>query len=157
MDAAKELGQDERQLVVFSLAGEAYGVDIERVQEIIRLQNITHVPRTPPYVNGVINLRGKIVPVVDLRRRLALPCSDLSEESRIVVVKVEESTIGMIVDAVNEVYRVDGSRIEPISPFIVSVNTDYLLGIVRSDDRLIVLIDLDAVFRADLQNSRAVI
>jgi len=157
MDEEKQLEQEERQLVVFDLAGEAYGVDIESVQEIIRMQNITHVPRTSPYVNGVINLRGKIVPVVDLRKRLALPCSELGEESRIVVVKVEESTLGLIVDAVNEVHRLDDSQVEPISPLVVHVNTDYLLGIVKSSDHLIVLMDLAAVVRADIQSGKSVI
>lgn len=148
MEEVEKLDRDERQLVVFTLAGEAYGVDIERVQEIIRLQNVTHVPRTPSYVNGIINLRGKIVPVVDLRKRLKLPCNTLSEESRIVVVKAAESTLGLIVDAVNEVHGFDSSQIESISPFAVHVHTDYLTGIVKNGDRLIVLIDLEAVFRA---------
>ena len=96
------LQQDEQQLVVFDLSTEAYGVDIGAVREIIRLQDITRVPRTPEFVEGVINLRGKVIPVVDLRKRFGLPAEDESKENRIVVVDIGAQDIGVIVDAVTE-------------------------------------------------------
>ncbi|MGI5838447.1 MAG: chemotaxis protein CheW [bacterium] len=157
MEEVKEMDRAERQIVVFNLAGEAYGVDITAVQEIIHLRKITHVPRMPPEVNGVINLRGKIVPVVDLRRRLSLPCRPLGEESRIIVVRADDCTLGLIVDGVHEVLRIDLSLIEPISAFVVNVDTDYLTGVVNSEERLIVLIDLDLIFPSGRQSGKAAI
>ena len=105
----------EQQLVSFDLATESYGVDIGAVREIIRLQEITNVPRTPEFVEGVINLRGKVIPVVDLRKRFGLPVGDQSAENRIVVVDIGGQDIGVIVDAVNEVLRIFTDSVEPPS------------------------------------------
>ncbi len=134
--------QDEQQLVVFDLATEAYGVDIGVVREIIRLQDITKVPRTPEFVEGVINLRGKVIPVVDLRKRFALPIADESKDNRIVVVDIGTQDIGVVVDAVNEVLRIGTELVEPPSSVITNADSEYLLGIVKLDDRMIILLDL---------------
>ena len=96
----------ERQLVVFDLNEEAYGVDISQVREIIRMQEITRVPRAPEFIEGVINLRGKVIPVVDLRARFSMPGTERTDEHRIVVVDVDGQDIGMVVDAVTEVSRI---------------------------------------------------
>lgn len=138
----------ERQLVVFDLAGEAYGVNIGTVREIIRMQSITHVPETPDFVEGVINLRGRVIPVVDLRKRFGLTVSAHTAESRIVVVDIGGHDIGVIVDAVTEVLRVAGSAIEAASALIASEDSYYMDGIAKIGDRLLILLDLDRVLQA---------
>src|SRR5690348_9924421 len=140
---------DERQLVVLQLGAELYGVEISRVHEIIRLQTITRVPRAPAFVEGVINLRGKVIPVVDLRRRFGLATADHTRASRIVVVDIAEQVIGMIVDAVSEVLRVSSATVEPPSPVVAGVDSEYIHGIAKLPDRLLILLDLDRVLARD--------
>src|SRR5437763_16976232 len=106
-------GGDEQQLVVFELGAELYGVEIARVHEIIRLQAVTRVPRSPAFVEGVINLRGKVIPVVDLRRRFGLPSAEHTRSSRIVVVEIGDQVVGIVVDGVSEVLRVNSATVEP--------------------------------------------
>jgi purine-binding chemotaxis protein CheW len=139
------LSGDERQLVVFQLGAEFYGVDIARVHEIIRLQSITRVPRAPAFVEGVINLRGKVIPVVDLRRRFGLESSEHTRASRIVVVEIGDNVVGVIVDGVSEVLRVTGASVEPPSPVVAGIESEYIHGIAKLDDRLVILLDLDRV------------
>ena len=136
---------DERQLVVFQLGPELYGVEIGRVHEIIRLQSVTRVPRAPAFVEGVINLRGRVIPVVDLRRRFGLPLAEHTRASRIVVVELGEHVIGMVVDGVSEVLRVNTATIEPPSPVVAGIDSEYLSGIAKLDEQLIILLDLDRV------------
>jgi purine-binding chemotaxis protein CheW len=135
----------EEQLVIFELANEVYGVDISRVQEIIRMTNITRLPRAPEFVEGVINLRGKVIPVVDLKKRFGLAERERTKASRIVVVDVGDHTIGMVVDAVSEVLRVPSSAVEPPSPVVTTIESDYIRGIAKLEGRLIILLDLDKV------------
>ena len=137
----------ERQLVVFDLAGEAYGVNIGTVREIIRMQAVTHVPETPDFVEGVINLRGRVIPVVDLRKRFALATSEHTSDSRIVVVDIAGHDIGVIVDAVTEVLRVAGASIESASALITTEDSYYMDGIAKIGDRLLILLDLDRVLQ----------
>ena len=136
---------DEQQLVVLHLGAELYGVEIARVHEIIRLMAVTRVPRAPAFVEGVINLRGKVIPVVDLRRRFGLPRAEHTRASRIVVVELSEHVVGIIVDAVSQVLRVDTSTIEPPSPVVAGIESEYLSGIAKVDDQLIILLHLDRV------------
>src|SRR3979490_2000828 len=117
---------DEQQLVVFQLGAELYGVDIARVHEIIRLQTVTRVPRAPSFVEGVINLRGKVIPVVDLRRRFGLPLADHTRATRPVVVEIGDQVVGIIVDSVSEVLRVSTATIEPPSPVVAGIDSEYL-------------------------------
>ena len=140
--ADKDEGAGERQLVVFSLAGEAYGVDVSTVSEIIRMEEITHVPNAPDYVEGVINLRGKVCPVIELRKRFDIELSDATNETRIVVVEIDGEDVGVIVDAVTEVLRISGDCVEPASEVIVTGQTGLVKEIVNLDDRLILLVDL---------------
>ncbi len=135
--------QSEKQLVVFDLANEVYGMDIGVVLEIIRMQEITKVPRTPEFVEGIINLRGKIIPVVDLRKRFSLPVTDETADNRIVVVDIDGQGIGMVVDAVAEVMRINSGSIEPPSEAITTQESDYLMGIAKLDDKLIILLDMN--------------
>lgn len=137
------------QLVLFTLSDETYGVDIQRVREIIRIPEITRIPKTPDFIEGVINLRGSVIPVVDLRKRFNMPAADqarLAETGRIVVMDMRDWTIGMMVDGVSEVLRVQGGAVEPPSPYIVGADTRFIAGVVKDGDRLVVLLDLDAVF-----------
>lgn len=145
--------QDEQQLVVFDLADEGYGVDISAVREIIRLQEITHVPRTPEFVEGVINLRGKVIPVIDLRKRFGLAVEAESQDNRIVVVDIGDQDIGVVVDAVTEVLRIPTDSVEPPASVITTADSDYLLGIAKLDSRLIILLDLQKVLSVDEQGA----
>ena len=135
----------EEQLVIFELGKEVYGVDISRVQEIIRMATITKLPRAPEFVEGVINLRGRVIPVVDLKKRFGLGQGEHDRSSRIVVVDAGHHTLGMVVDAVSEVLRVQSQAIEPPSPVVTTVESDYIRGIAKLDGRLVILLDLDKV------------
>lgn len=135
----------EEQLVIFELAGETYGIDISTVHEIIRLQAVTEVPRTPDFVEGVINLRGRIVPVIDLHKRFNLPPGEETQNSRIMVVEVNEVTVGMMVDAVLEVIGLPAKNIEPPPAVISGVDAAYLRGVGKWKERLIILLDLNKV------------
>ena len=135
----------ERQVVVFDLNEEAHGVDISQVREIIRMEEITRVPRAPEFVEGVINLRGKVNPVVDLRARFSMPSTERTDEHGIVVVDVDGQDIGMVVDAVTEVSRTPSDSIEPPSSVITTDDSEYLTGIVKTNDKLIILLDIAKV------------
>lgn len=142
---------EEVQLVVFELADESYGVEISRVQDINRMQEITEIPHAPESVVGVINLRGRVIPVVDLRTRFGMPSAEHTKSTRIVVVQMGEEPIGMIVDAVSQVLRIPTKVIEPPSPVLASLDSRYLLGIAKLEEELVVLLDLDYVLSKDEQ------
>ncbi|MAG36194.1 MAG: chemotaxis protein CheW [Dehalococcoidia bacterium] len=146
---------NEEQLVVFTLNNEAYGVDVATVREIIRMQDITEVPRTPSFVEGVINLRGKIIPVVDLRKRFGFATVQHDQDSRIMVVDTGGQDVGMIVDSVTEVLRITDDAVEPPSSVVTEANADYLRGIIKLTDRLIILLDLDRVLSAEEKTTLA--
>ena len=142
-------GSAERQLVVFRLAQDTYGFDIEAVSEIIRMQEITRVPNAPRNIEGVINLRGRICPVMDLRKRLGVSVSDATAESRIVVVEINGNDVGMIVDAVTEVLRVSADRIQPPASLVVTADMRVVEAIVNLGDRLIIVVELDALLASE--------
>lgn len=135
----------QRQMVVFELENELYGVDIHQVREIIRVPAITHVPRTPEFVEGVVNLRGTVIPILDLRKRFGFGVGGDGEDRRIVVVEMDDKTLGVIVDAVREVLLIDEEAIEPPSPYIVTVDSQYIVGVARLEERLVILLDLNQV------------
>ena len=137
---------DLLQLVIFQLGGEEFGVEIMQVQEIIRMPEITRIPQSPEYVEGVINLRGKIIVVINLDSRFALNSKELDDDSRIIIVEVGDNVIGIIVDSVSEVLRLSTSNVEP-APEIIStkIKADYLKGVGKLDDRLLILLDLEKV------------
>lgn len=136
---------NELQMVVFDLASEYYGVDISDVREIIRMQNITRVPGTPDYMEGVLNLRGKIAPVVDLRKRLNLKVTEQTKESRIVVIDINNKDVGVIVDGVTEVLRIPESSVEPPSQMLTNGDRVHLKGIAKLQDKLVILLDMDSI------------
>ena len=135
----------ETQLVIFDLASEYYGVDIGDVREIIRMQTITRVPGAPSFVEGLINLRGRVVPVVDLRKRLNLKVSEQTKDSRVVVVDIAGQNVGVIVDGVTEVLRIPNSSVEPPSDMVTGVDSDYLRGIAKLESKLIILLEMNKV------------
>jgi purine-binding chemotaxis protein CheW len=143
----------ESQLVVFDLANEHYGVDIGAVESIIKLQPITAVPHAPRFVEGITNLRGTVLPVIDLRKRFGLPIKEATRETRIVVAEMDDTQVGMMVDAVTEVLRVDEEAIEPPSPIVATVDSTFITGIAKVDGRLIILLDLGKVLSPDEQAS----
>jgi purine-binding chemotaxis protein CheW len=146
MNEKEKIKIQEKQIVVFELSGENYGVEIVNVYEIIRMQEITEIPRTPEFIEGVINLRGRIIPVIDLRKRFGLSCAEYSKSTRIIVVEVIGQTIGMIVDGVSEVLQIPVDSIEPPSPVISSsIETEYISGIAKMDENLIIMLDLEKV------------
>lgn len=137
------------QIVVFQLGNELYGADIGTVREVGPLQRMTRVPRTPRFVKGVTNLRGRVIPVVDLRRRLNLPESEATKSTRIAVAELEGGQVGMVVDAVLEVLRVPLADIEPPALMVTKLESDYVTGVAKVGGRLIILLDLGRVLVRD--------
>src|SRR5450759_1747415 len=146
---------DILQLVTFNLANEEFGVAITRVQEINRMMDITKIPNAPEFIEGVVNLRGKIVPVVDLRKKLGFPEKEHDKSTRIMVVEVNGMVLGFIVDSVSEVLRIPESTIEPPPSLVGGVESDYLNGVGKLDDRLLLLINLEKVIKSDQLSSEA--
>jgi purine-binding chemotaxis protein CheW len=143
----------EHQLVVFELANEFYGIDIAVVESIIKMQTITQLPQTPAYIKGVTNLRGTVLPVIDLRIRFGMELQNDTKQTRVIIVTMGDIKVGLMVDGVSEVLRISDESIEPLPPMVNSVNSDFLKGIVRLEDRLIILLEVEKVL--DLQEQQA--
>ncbi|WP_088228613.1 chemotaxis protein CheW [Desulfosporosinus sp. FKB] len=139
----------EEQLVTFSLGSEEFGVDIMRVQEIIRIPPITRVPNAPVYVEGVINLRGNVIPVVSLSTRFGMARAEETDLSRIIVVQVQSKVFGIRVDAVTEVLHLDSDSIEPPPPIAVGVDSQFIRGVGKTGERLLILLELDQIMGGD--------
>jgi purine-binding chemotaxis protein CheW len=135
------------QLVSFMLSNEEYGVEVLKVREIIRMPGITKMPNTPPYVEGIINLRGKVIPIISMRKRFGLAEVDHDLHTRIMVMDVGGGLTGFIVDAVSEVIRIHSSEIQP-PPTMVSGNIDqeFITGVFNHTDRLLIIMDVDQMF-----------
>lgn len=133
----------DEQVVVFGISHESYAVPISSVHEIIREQHVTSIPGVPAYIEGIINLRGRVIPVLDLHKRLRLPMEAQTRSTRIVVIEIGGQILGFIVDEVSEVLQIAPGSIEPPSPLITSLESHYLSGIAKVDDRLILLLDLN--------------
>ncbi|WP_292486871.1 chemotaxis protein CheW [Methanohalobium sp.] len=141
------------QLVAFNLGDEEFGVDIMQVQEIIRTQEVTRIPQAPDFVKGVINIRGKIIVVVSLDKCLGLDSRETDEHSRIIVVEVGGSVVGMVVDSVSEILSIQESNIEPAPDIIASkINADYLKGVGKLENRLLILLDLEKILTEEQVN-----
>jgi len=136
----------ENQVVIFRVGNELYGVDIASVESIIKMQAITAVPHAPQFVEGVTNLRGIILPVIDLRNRFGLTQIEATKDSRIIVVSLDGTKLGMVVDAVSEVLSIPEGTIEPPSPLVSTVDTAFIQGIAKLDGRLVILVNLEKVF-----------
>jgi purine-binding chemotaxis protein CheW len=149
MSETESQKEDLRQFVSFIIAGEEFGVNILTVQEIIRPVEITRVPHAPKFVEGVINLRGRILPVIDLRTRFGFPEREQDDDMRIVVVEIGEQTIGFMTDSVQEVLRVDVTSIEPAPEIAVGIDAGYLRGVAKLDERLLILLELENILSDD--------
>ncbi len=133
------------QLVSFRLGQEEFGIDILKVQEINRMVDITRVPQAPYYCEGVINLRGKVIPVIDLRKKFDMDAREWDKNTRIVVCDVKGNVVGMIVDAVEEVLRIPGSTVESAPSIVTTVNSDYIKGVAKLEERLMIFLDISRI------------
>lgn len=141
-------GSDILQLVTFKIGNEQFAVDILKVQEINRMKEITKIPNAPFHVEGVVNLRGKVIPIVNLRKKFGLPEKENDEQSRIMIMDILGTTMGLIVDGVDEVLRIPSDTVEPPPPLSVGISMEFVKGIAKIEDRLIILVDLKSLFGA---------
>lgn len=145
------------QLVVFRVGKELYGVNIASVQEIVRVPEMTEVPDAPVFLEGVINLRGRIVPVIDLRKRLNLPGAERTKASRVLVTEGEGKAVGLLVDAASEVLKIPIEAIEEPPEMISAIGVEYIIGVAKVEDRLIIILDLKKILSLeDIKKMEAV-
>ncbi len=156
MNMVGDTGEDE-QYLTFMLAGEEYGVDILRVQEIKGWDNVTPIPNTPKYIKGVINLRGTIVPIIDLRERFSLESVSFGPTTVVIVLKVNSDkgsrTMGIVVDAVSEVYNISEEDLKPAPDFGQAISTDFVMGLATVEDQMIIILDIDHLLNSSVLNS----
>jgi len=154
--AIKVMTDREGKYLTFSMASEEYGIGILKIKEIIGMMSITTVPRTPEFIKGVINLRGKVIPVIDLRLRFGMTANDYTERTCIIVVEIPGLSgtvmIGIVVDSVSEVLSIKGDEIEETPTFGTKLNTDYILGMAKMDGGVKILLDIDRVLSRDEMN-----
>jgi purine-binding chemotaxis protein CheW len=148
-EAVKAMAVKEGKYLTFILANEEFGIGILRIKEIIGMMPITSVPQTPEFIKGVINLRGKVIPVMDLRLRFGMPSLDYTERTCIIVVEIDGQTgtvqIGIVVDAVSEVLNIRAEDIEATPSFGTRLNTDFILGMAKMNGGIKILLDIDRV------------
>lgn len=153
-EIAQATGADELlQLVSFKIGEEEFGVDILKVQEINRMLDVTRVPNAPEFVDGVINLRGKVIPIINLRRRFGMERIDRNKNTRIVVVELSGKVVGFVVDAVHEVLRIPRNVTEPPPTLAGSVKAEYITAVGKLDDRLLILLDLEKILTEGQQQA----
>lgn len=133
------------QLISFEVGQEEYGLEILRVKEVIRLREITRLPRAPSFVKGIINLRGDVIPIIDLRDRFGLERQEYTAMTRVIVVDVESRLVGMVVDAASQVMRIPADQIEPPPPIAGGLSAEYIKGVGKLEERLIILLDIDRI------------
>ena len=151
-----KLKQEELiQLVSFMLADEEYGVEVLKVREIIRMPTITKMPNVPQHVEGIINLRGKVIPIISMRRRFSLIESENSNQTRIIIMDVCGALTGFIVDAVSEVIRIHSSEIQPPPSMVLSggIGQEFITGVINHAERLLIIMDIDMMFSEDERDS----
>jgi purine-binding chemotaxis protein CheW len=139
------------QLVSFHIGSEEFGLDILRVQEINRMVEITRVPNAPPFVSGVINLRGRVIPIVDLRERFGLAKKETDKNTRIIVVELKGRIVGFVVDSVQEVLRIPKRITEPPPAMVAGIGSEYITAVGKLEDRLLILIDLERILTSTEQ------
>ncbi|WP_010093398.1 chemotaxis protein CheW [Ornithinibacillus scapharcae] len=135
----------EKKVIVFQLKDEEFAVSVQQIGSIERIETITRVPNTAKFVKGVINLRGVVTPIIDLRSRLGIEESDYTESTRIIIVYLDDMEVGLIVDAANDVIDISTDAIEPAPEVIGAVNADYIEGVAKLENRLLILLDLKKV------------
>jgi purine-binding chemotaxis protein CheW len=134
------------QLVGFRLGSEYYAIAITKIQEIILMKPITRIPQVPDFIEGLINLRGSVIPIVNLRKRFGLPPRDVDDETRTIVVNIQDKTVGCIVDAVTQVMRINRDQIQAPPLSVLAVSHQYIAGLARLDDRLLIILDIEKLF-----------
>ncbi len=149
MEQIQKKDDELLQLVTFSIDEEEFGVDILKVQEIIRTMEITKVPRAQDFVEGVINLRGKVIPIIDLRRRFGLSSKEHDKHTRIIVIEINNMIVGFVVDSVSEVLRIPAGTVEPPPPVVAGMESEYISGVGKLQDRLLILLDLDKLLSGE--------
>ncbi|MEK3935059.1 chemotaxis protein CheW [Sporosarcina sp. FSL W7-1349] len=137
--------QKEMKVIVFQLMDKEYAIGVDVVQSIEKLLSITRVPKTPSYVKGVINLRGVVTPIVDLRDRFGLELKEMDDSTRIIIVSLEEFEVGLIVDAANDVLDIPLQSIEPQPEVVGTIESEFISGVAKVDKRLLVMLNLDKV------------
>jgi purine-binding chemotaxis protein CheW len=135
----------ELQLVTFHLGEEEFAIDILNIQGINRMVEVTRVPNAPSYVEGIINLRGSVLPIIDLRKRLGLPAKDYDKNTRFIVVEISSKVMGFIVDNVSEVLRINEDITEPPPPMLAGIDAEYITAVGKLEGRLLILLDLERV------------
>lgn len=137
--------EESCKIIVFQVKKESYGVDLHQILSIERLQTITPVPKTPDYIKGVLNLRGEIIPVIDLNERIHSEKINPTDENRILIVEIQNMRVGLVVDAATDVIDVELSSIEPPPSIIGGVTQDYVKGVIRRENNILILLDLERV------------
>ncbi len=153
MNHEAQTASRQGKYLTFSLSNEEYGIGIIQIKEIMGMMPVTSIPQTPEFVKGVINLRGKVIPVVDLRVRFGMEPTEFADKTCIIVVEIEgkvnEMVIGIIVDSVSEVLNINEDDIEGAPPFGVNLNTSYILGMAKTEGGVKILLDIDCVLTSD--------
>jgi purine-binding chemotaxis protein CheW len=152
----QEMEGDLNELISFEVGEEEYGLDILRVKEVIRIREITRLPKAPPFVKGIINLRGDVIPIIDLRDRFGLAHREYTAMTRVIVVDVNGKLVGMVVDAASQVVRISADQIDPPPPIVGGLSVEYVKGVGKLDDRLVILLNIDRILtqeeKANLEN-----
>ena len=151
-DDDEDIDAQKDKFLTFQIADEEFAIPIGHVIEIVGIQKITEVPDMPDFVKGVINLRGKVIPIIDLRRRFGLTTRDHDKHTRIIVIEINNMIVGFVVDSVSEVLRIPASTVEPPPPVVSGLESEYISGVGKLEDRLLILLDLDRLLsRADIE------
>lgn len=149
MENIKRNVEQERQLVIFSLYGEEFGIEITKVREIVKPREITRLPNVVDFVEGVTNLRGEVIPIIDLKKRFGVEATAITDDSRIIIVDISDNRVGLIVDDVTEVLRISNGDIDPPPRTIAGLKAEYIEGIGKFGDRLLILLDVDRILTTE--------
>ena len=152
MDALKDRADTRgelRQFISFSVGEEEYGLELLRVKEVIRVREITWLPKAPSFVKGIINLRGDVIPIIDLRDKFGLEAKEATANTRVIVVEVEGKLMGMVVDSASQVVRIPADQIDPPPPVFGGRAQDFITGVGKIEDKLIILLNSDAILTAE--------
>ncbi len=152
MDSVKErvgARSELRQFISFSVGDEEYGLELLRVKEVIRVREITWLPKAPSFVKGIINLRGDVIPIIDLRDKFGLEAKEATAMTRVIVVEVEGKLMGMVVDSASQVVRIPADQIDPPPPVLGGFTQEFITGVGKIDDKLIILLNSDAILTAE--------
>jgi purine-binding chemotaxis protein CheW len=151
MDTTKLRGEagELRQFISFSVGDEEYGLELLRVKEVIRVREITWLPKAPSFVKGIINLRGDVIPIIDLRDKFGLEAKENTAMTRVIVVEVEGRLMGMVVDSASQVVRIPADQIDPPPPVLGGLSQEFITGVGKLEDKLIILLNADAILTVD--------